>query len=161
MIWFLPIITIVLFYLFAILQNSFFIYFNLFGAVPNIIFILFFMLVFFSKKNSYYSAIFFAIIAGIFLDILSISGFGVSIILLILIGLSIKKIQALLKENKDSYPFGSFLIIFLTSLLTYNLLSQNLSISFNLMFFMEIFYSSALAIFGFFTCKKFCKHKNV
>jgi len=160
MIWFWPIITILLFYFFALLQSSFLIYFNLFGTVPNLIFILFFILVFFSEKDSYYRLFFCAIMAGTFLDIFSVSKFGISIILLTLIGLAVKKIQTLLKERDDNYPFAYFFSLFLGSLLAYNLLSQNISINFNQRFFTEIVYSSVIAILGFFIYKKFCGLKN-
>ena len=159
--WIKYLLIIILFYLFAILQTSFFIYFTLFGSVPNLIFILFFILIFFSNKNSYYSAIFFAILAGLFLDIFSVSNLGISIIVLTAIGLIVKKILSLLKEQNEDYPFVYFFVLFLSSLIIYNLLLQNFTIRLNLTFLPEIIYNSIIAILGFWICKKFCKQNNV
>jgi len=172
MIWFWPIITIFLFYFFALLQSSFFIYFNLFGAIPNLIFTLFFILVFFSKKDSYYITIFYAILAGLFLDIFSVSQLGISIILLMIIGVLIKKMQSSLNEKPDNYPFVYFLSLFLVSFLAYCLMLKAslyflnpgfAVITLNYKFLAEIIYSLFFAVIGFYIGKKFIKQntKNV
>jgi cell shape-determining protein MreD len=159
MIWFWSIIIFPLFYFFAILQTSFLIYFNLFGSIPNLIFVLFFISIFYTPKNNYYFIIFVGLLAGIFLDIISISQFGISIILLIIIGLLIKKIQFLLKDNDNGYSLFYFLVIFLGSLLIYNLVLQNLSINL-INSLIELVYSSVFAIFGFFIVKKVLKNRK-
>jgi len=169
MVWFFPIIAIILFYLLALLQNSFFIYFNLFGAIPNFIFVLFFIFVFFSKKNSYYSAIFYAILAGFFLDVFSSVNLGISVALLIIIGLLIKKIQSSLNEKENNYPFIYFLSLFLISILVYYLslkaclfflIPNIINIAIDQKLFAEIIYSLFFAIIGFLVCKKFTKQKT-
>ena len=169
MVWFFPIIAIILFYLLALLQNSFFIYFNLFGAIPNFIFVLFFIFVFFSKKNSYYSAIFYAILAGFFLDVFSSVNLGISVALLIIIGLLIKKIQSSLNEKENNYPFIYFLSLFLISILVYYLslkaclfflIPNIINIAIDQKLFAEIIYSLFFAIIGFSVCKKFTKQKT-
>jgi rod shape-determining protein MreD len=159
MIWFWDIIIIFLFYLFAILQTSFFIYFNLFGVVPNLVFILFFLIVFFSKKNNYYSTIFFGVLAGILLDIFSVNTLGISVIFLLIIGPVVKKIQSMLKETENNYQPVYFIVLFLCSLLAYNLLSQGLTIKLNSKLLMEIIYSFVIALIGFFICDKFSNKK--
>lgn len=151
--WFWTLIVISFFYFFAVLQNSFFIHFNLFGAVPNLIFIFFFLLVFFEQRNKSPRIVFFAITAGLLLDIFSTAYFGVSIILLIAIGLLVKKIQSLLKEAQDKYPIVYFTPLFLASLIVYDLL--RFPFNFGFIFFARILYSLFIALFGFYIFKKF------
>src|ERR1035437_4047733 len=117
---------ILIFYLFALLQNSFFAQFNLFGAVPNLVFIFFFLLVFFEKPNTYlpgnYQIIFLALIAGIFLDFLSFTYLGSSIMLLLGIGFSVKGVQSMLSNRDNDRPFFYFLPLFIIFFLVYQLL---------------------------------------
>jgi rod shape-determining protein MreD len=163
-----PVFTIILFYFFALLQNSFFVYFNFFGAVPNFLFVLFFIYIFFSKKEDYLKTILIAILAGFFLDILSVNKIGVSVVFLIIISLIIKKIKSLLKDQEDNYPFGHFVVLFLISFILYYFSLEAffyltakyvfVSIDFKLLF--EILYSLFFAIIGYFVGKKFVK-KNV
>ncbi len=129
--WQKPVIIILLFYFFVLLQNSFFTHFNLFGAIPNLVFILFFLLVFFEGRSkgflahseTNYQVFFIAAIAGIFLDIFSYTYIGPSIVILIMVGFLLKKIQSLLKNKEDKNPFVYFLPLFLVSLLLYGILS--------------------------------------
>jgi len=111
-----------LFYIFALLQNSFLTHFNLFGAIPNLVFILFFSLVFFDKKDNNYQVILYAVLAGIFLDVFSYTYLGPSIIILLIIGFLLKGIQMSLKSTEDKHPFVYFLPLFLIFLLAYNFL---------------------------------------
>ena len=168
--WFKYLIIILLLYFFALLQNSFFAHFNLFGAVPNLVFVFFFLLVFFEKPDKNLRVIFYAIIAGLFLDVFSCAYLGASIILLIIIGFLIKKIQSLLKEKKDKHPFVYFLSLFLISLAIYDLLMQAclyflslpyLNMSFGIYFFGRMVYSLLFAIAGFHVYKKIVKKDNV
>lgn len=161
--WQKTLIIIILFYFFALLQNSFFIHFNLFGAVPNLVFILFFLLVFFEKKNHNYPVILWAIVAGLFLDIFSDASFGVSIVLLIIIGLLIKKAQELLKNREDNRPFAYFWPLFTVFFVLYESLlmiyvrffdSSHALINFNLSFLSGVIYSLVFGIIGFFIIKK-------
>jgi hypothetical protein len=119
-------VIIFLFYFFALLQNSFLIYFDLFGAIPNLVFILFFLLVFFEKKNKVgqtynnYIVVSIAILAGTFSDIFSYVYLGISIIILMIIGITLKNIQLALMNTEENYPFIYFLPLFIISLLVYN-----------------------------------------
>jgi len=110
-----------LFYIFALLQSSFFTHFNLFGVVPNLVFALFFSISFFEKNDNYFQVIVYAAIAGFFLDIFSFPYVGPSFAFLIIIGILLKKIQSLLKEKENNYPFAYFLPLFVIFLLIYNL----------------------------------------
>ena len=164
--WWKTLIIILLFYFFAILQNSFFAHFSLFGAVPNLIFILFFLIIFFQKNISYYWVIFYSVVSGLFLDIFSYTYFGVSVIILLAIGFLIKKIQLLLKEKKDEYPLNYFLSLFFGAFISYNLLlliyllffdPTHAVINFGWVFFDGIVYNLFFAVIGFYICKKFIK----
>lgn len=150
-------IIIFLFFVLFLLQNSFLPYFNVVGAVPNLIFILFFILTFFEKPNDYYKedqsflldsklwrteGFFTVIIAGFFLDIFSppTDGFyfGLSMIALLIIYLIIKIIMHFLRDlpaqtgMQDRYLIFYFLSIFLFSFFIYNIYSHLLFSSFNL-----------------------------
>lgn len=151
--WYKPIVITVLFYLFAIMQNSFFAHFSLFGTVPNLVFIFFFTLIFFIGKNNYFQIIFIAIIAGLLLDIFSNMHFGTSIILLLVIGLAFKKIQSILQVKKSNdFPFVYFLALFSAMLIIYDL--ALFRASFNLIFLAEIAYNIIFATFAFHAYKK-------
>jgi len=169
MIWFWAIITIILFYFFALLQSSFFIYFSLFGAIPNFVFILFFLLTFFCSENNYYKTIFIAILAGLTIDIFYASQIGISIVLLIIIGFLITKTQSSLKKTDDDYPFIPFFALFLTSFLAYCLLFKiclyfinpgYTIVVFSPKLLAEILYSSFFAILAFFIYKKLSRQKT-
>lgn len=159
-----PIIAI-LFYLFAVLQNSFFAHFSLFGAVPNLVLIFFISFVFLEQKNSYYPVIFYAICAGLFLDFFSYTYFGVSMILLLALGLLIKKTQTLLQEKRDNkFPLMYFLPLFTVSLLIYDLLFsifinsfrfEQILLNFNLSYAVEVIHNLLIAFVVFYILKKF------
>ncbi len=120
--WRKYLLIIFLFCFFALLQNSFFTYFNLFGGVPNLIFALFFLLIFFANQNSAIQVVLWAVVAGFFLDIFSYSFIAPSIILLVVLGLIIKKIQSTLKTRDDNYPAVYYVPLFVFSFLAYALI---------------------------------------
>jgi len=162
------IITILLFYFFAILQSSFLVHFNLFGAVLNLVFIFFFLNVFFAPKKIGYEIILYAVVAGIFSDIFSYAFFGLSSVLLVIIAYFSKKMQTSLKEKHDKYPFIHFLPLFSAWFVVYELLmmmyfrfadSSHTAIIFNLGFLFEILYNAIAASLGFYIFKwqKFIK----
>ena len=161
--WLKSIFIIILFYFFAVLQNSFFAHFSLFGAVPNLVFIFFFLLIFFQKNNGYRNIFLYSIFAGLFLDIFSYTYLGVSVILLLLIGLIIKKVKSLLQENKDNeFPFIYFLPLFIISLILYDSLLIIFVAKFNLMlaltsfnrgFIAEVIYNLVISCLAFYLYK--------
>jgi len=146
MMWVIFLVEIAVFYLLALLQNSFFIHFSLAGATPNLILALFLTLLFFGKKNNFY-LFFLAVLAGIFLDIFSAGYLGVSIIILFAVGFLAKKAQISLKEGEDNYSFLFFILIFVVAQVLYNLALQH---SFN-----GLVWSVLCASFLFFLIKKF------
>lgn len=122
--WAKYLIIVILFYFFAVLQNSFFVHLNLLGTTPNFVFIFFLLLVFFSARGGPafgWEEIFYAITAGLFLDVFSSAHLGASVVMLIIIGFLTKKICLLLSEKNDKYPFAYFLSLFFISFIIYNL----------------------------------------
>jgi rod shape-determining protein MreD len=161
--WQKTLVIILLFYIFALLQSSFFSHFVLFGAVPNLIFIFFFLLAFFVKKDRNYQIIYLAAMAGILLDISFFAYLGPSIIILMFIGFLLKKTQSLLKNRQDNYPFVYFLPLFLIFFVVYEALimvylhffdSSHALIAFDTRFVSGIVYSSVFASVLFYIHKK-------
>jgi rod shape-determining protein MreD len=145
------------------LQSSFLVHFNLFGAVPNLVFILFFLTIFFTKERINYTTIIYAVVAGLFLDIFSYTPLGLSIVLLLIISYLEKNIQNYLKEGKDNYPLTYFLPIFLIFFVLYNILvmiflrfidSSRIAINFGPSFLGAIIYNLFFATIGFWVFKK-------
>jgi rod shape-determining protein MreD len=167
--WKKLLIIVFLFYLFILLQNSFLAHFDIFGVSPNLVFVLFFLLVFFEKKDKTYRAIFLAITAGLFLDIFSFTCLGPSIIVLIIIALLLKKAQSMLKNREDTYPFVYFLPLFIIFFLVYDLLlgltfyffdPNKIIISFGTETIFAVIYNSLVASSFFYIYKKFFKTAN-
>ncbi len=173
-------IIILSFFILALLQNSFLPYFNIMGVVPNLIFILFFILIFFSVRekvednfNQYYDGFFISIFAGFFLDIFSSiylpdgrQVLGISIIYLLIVYLLVKISMYFLRERQDKYLIFYFLSIFLFSFFIYNiflnLLSNNFSLAldFNRAIFISFLYNLILAYSGFYIHKFIRQEKN-
>lgn len=166
--WQKVLVIILLFYFFALLQNSFLPYFNLFGAVPNLVFIFFSLIIFFEDRpkgfQTNYQIIFWAVTAGFFLDILSYTYIGPSTVLLIAIGFTLKKLQSLLKNRDDNYPLIYFLPLSIGLLLTYNLLMglylyfldpNKITIAFGLGTLFMVIYNLLAASAFFYLYKKF------
>lgn len=162
--WLKTIIVIFLFYLFAVLQNSFFTHFNLFGIFPNFVFILFFLLIFFEKKNDYYKIIAWSVIAGLILDIFSYTYFGASVILFLFISFLAKRAQSLLKERNEAKPLFYFLPLFLVCFLVYEILlalhlrfidPSHTAIFFDWRVILEMVYNLIFAAIFFLVYKKF------
>ena len=120
--WIKYLIIFILFYILAILQNTFFVHFSLLGSIPNLVFAFFVVLTFFEQKSNHYQIIFYAISAGLFLDFFSYTYFGVSVVLLLFTGFFIKKAQSLLQEKRgNKFPLSYFLPLFLVSIIVYDL----------------------------------------
>jgi len=165
--WYKYIFIFFLFYIFAVLQNGFLVHFNLFGVVPNLVFILFFLLVFFSAQKGPawgWEIAFYAITAGFFLDIFSYTYFGASIVILVIVGFASKKIQSTLQEvSSNKFPLAYFLGLFLPSLIIYNVLFEIFLDKFNfakiiagvnLSLIAGVIYNLFIACIGFWIYKK-------
>ena len=120
--WYKYLIIAFSFYIFALLQSSFFPHFNLWGAAPNLVFIFFILLVFFENENRRFQILDYAFMAGLLLDIFSTTDIGVSVVLLAGLGLGVNWAQTLLFGGNDQRPFSYFMLLFFVSFLAYDLL---------------------------------------
>ncbi len=75
------IVSCLIFYLLALLQTSFFTYFNILGQTPNLILVFLFFLIFREKKHLTFILLN-TCMAGFFLDIFSNRHMGISILVL-------------------------------------------------------------------------------
>jgi hypothetical protein len=144
------------FLVFALLQQSFLPYFNFFGGTANLVFILFFVLIFFEDNSHYKQGFFLALMAGFFLDLISPFYFGASIISLIIVYFFKNGVDHFLKEWQSHYLIFYFIAIFSTSFLLYNGLlyafGKMLGISFSLdsTIFINLAYNTILACMLFY-----------
>ena len=160
--WFKYPIIIVLFLFLSILQNSFLQYFRI-GIGLDLVFIMFFILIFFEEKGSYDIGFWSSIIAGFFLDIFSLNYFGLSIIVLLVI-YSLEKLSVYLIRQRDykfsilsfTYLFlASFLLYIILSYFIYPLLGSRSEFSFNFGNLFGIIYNLVFAYIGFYAYRKF------
>lgn len=160
------------FYFLAILQNSFFSQFQLFGGSLNVIFILFFMFMFFSKRKHIglgAERIFYAVTAGLFLDIFLNLQFGVSIFSIFITAFLINKFQNSLQSKYDNFPVSYFVPIFVVSFSVYRFLVflfsnifniTSISFSIGWIFVADIIYNLIFSLVLFFLYKKYFMKKN-
>jgi len=166
--WISYIFLIPLFCIFALLQNSILAYFNIFGAYPNLVFVLFFTLIFFEGRDERDTGFWFAIIAGFSLDIFSSSYFGLSVISLAIIYFSKKFSKYFLKESTGEMTIFYFLPTFLIYFIVYNISMYLLSIAFGLQrdlasiteIIATLVLNSIVAMAGFYIYNLFVKQKN-
>lgn len=161
--WRRSLITIFIFFVLAILQTSFSSQFSLAGARLNLVFILFFTLIFFEKQNEYLKTIILAISAGILLDIFSVFYFGSSVAALLAVLFFDKKILHLLRDLPERYPISYFAPLFCLSFFVYKLFLEichclfNSFCTFDLLrtyFLIEITYNLLLAVVIFYIYRK-------
>ena len=158
--WVKFLIIALLFFFFSIFQNSFLPYFNIMGTSLNLVFILFFILIFFEDKYEYVQGFFLAIIAGFFLDTFLPFYFGIAIGSLLLIYFLKKLITHFLKESQDKYPIFYFIPLFSTCFIAYSTLLYVSSILLHLQFIfwanilMGLIYNLVFACAGFYIYKK-------
>ncbi len=137
--------------LFGILQISFLAHFNVKGSAPSLIFILYFLVVFFEEPKKYIQSIFSAVVAGFFLDAIFLSYFGETIAFLLIMVFVLKYIIFSLKKIKDKYPVAYFAPLFILFFVLYRLF---LTITLNKLFWVEVIYNLAFALFGFYIYKR-------
>jgi len=119
--WLKYITIVILFYVLGLVQNSFFAGLKLH---VDLIFLLFYLFVFFEKRNNYLAFIFFAFCAGIFKDIFSVEYIGLSSIIFLVIGFTVKQLQYVFNMRKDDDSLPNFLIFFIISFIIYEALSK-------------------------------------
>src|SRR3989344_5184309 len=153
-------IIIVLFFIFTLLQAGFLAYFAIAGQMINLIFILFFVLIFFLKPDDYIQGFLISTAAGFFLDLLLPSYFGISIFILLLIFFIQEASLHFLRQGQDKYPFFYFASLFSACFILYGALMYVSSLLFHFSahygsdILIGLVYNLLFASVGFFIYKK-------
>ena len=146
------------------LQASLLFHFNAIAYSLNLIFVLYYLIVFFQEPRKHKYGIFSAIVAGFFLDILSLSYLGTSIVSLLVIAFISKYILFSLKKPKGEYPISYFIPLFILSFFMSYLLTFAIDYFLHPIstapfirktLLMDITYNTIIAVFGFYIFKKF------
>jgi len=167
--WYKFLAIFLIFVVLALTQASFLTELSIHGAVPNLVFILFFLIIFFaSRRQISFEDFFWIIIAGFLLDIFTLSYLGFSIIFLLIITVALKWIVGSLSDREDKFPIVYFIPLFILALVFYAL-CFNLSVDFFNSFAVKfsitwqslifIIYNLIFAVAGFYILKKL-KFKN-
>ncbi len=150
------------FFLLAILQISFFSHFSILGQIPNLILSVLFLLVFFEKADETFllPGIFFA---GFFSDIFSSRLLGISILIL---GLDVLLMKKVLKNVKKQNVLV-FIFLFLLFAIFYQgllVVIDNIMNGFGFFslpeFFAQIGYTMFFTILQFILCLNFASQKS-
>ena len=154
--WLKQVIIAVLFIFFAILQASFFPYVAIAGAVPNLVFALFFVLIFFEPQQAYFEGFLAVLIAGLVQDIFLPPYFGISMGSLLIVYFLYKSIGHFLKGDQRKYLIFYFMIVFSLLFGAYNALLYGASVLLNFEFnigpatLTSLAYSLVFAAAGFY-----------
>jgi len=157
--WLKLVVLFLLFVFLATFQISFLVHFNIAGTTPNLIFILFFLIVFFSgrsKSTMNFKNIFLpSVFAGLFLDIFYFPYFGLAIVLLLVMAYILKYVLFLLKKTRNEYPVVYFIPLFVLFFIFFNIFLTTAMPCFNWVFLIEIMYNLIFALLGFYIFKTF------
>jgi len=162
-VWFKYPLIIVSLWLLSLAQHSFVSFVNIGVSTPDLVFILFFLLIFFDKTGQ---GVFTAVIAGLFSDVFLPSYFGISIVSLFFLYFLGQLINYFFEKRRSDYLIFYFITIFSLSFILYNLLLYLFSIIFNFDFNLSwgngvsLVYSLIIACLGFYFWIKFSKHKK-
>jgi len=152
-----------LFFIFALLQISFLPYIDMTLAMPNMVFILFSILIFFGRKEE---GFFTAAVAGFFSDLFLPSYFGISIISLLAIYFFQRFTNHFFTKDQNEYLIFHFIAIFSVSFIVYHVLLYAFSIIFHVEFhsawgvIISLIYNLMFATVGFYIYKKFIKKND-
>lgn len=108
------------FFILILLQESFFSRLAILGIPINFFLIFIFFLSFFEKEKS---ALIFAVLGGIVLDVFSFSAFGINILTLFLAVFLVKEVSKLLKKT-NVFVFLALFALFLLSFKLFSILSK-------------------------------------
>ena len=154
------VIIFLLFFIVSLLQVSFFPYFNILGASPDLVFILFFILIFSAQENENYDVLFFAITAGFFSDILLLSYFGLSMVSFLAAYCFKKLIVHFMKEARNKYLVFYFIPVFSACFVLHRFVLYVFSIflhfefNFGSTIFISLMYNLVFACIGFYAYRK-------
>ncbi len=94
---------------------------------PNLVFAFFFLLVFFEPRGRWFSVVSYGVIAGFFLDVFSYHYLGISVVLLLVIALLLKKSEDLLHRGNEEHPLLHFIVLFIASFIAFVVISNSIS----------------------------------
>ena len=140
----------------ALLQMSFVGYISIFGAVPNLLFIAFFIIIFLEKQDEYYRGFLEVITAGFLLDVVTASYFGIAITALLAVYLFKKAVFYFIRDIQDAYLILYFLPLFISSLLVYDAIVYGFSLlldfnmSFSWVWMVALWYNAIVATVMFY-----------
>lgn len=152
--WFKYPIILLLFLITALFQAGFLPYFSIMNVAPNLLFILFFIVVFLKAEKDYYYEFFLVITAGFFLDIFFNGRLGVSILSLFILYLAIQFTRHLLEEYQDEYFVGYYVLSFLVCFFAYGFLIQlllhplTIGMNVGIVTLVQILYNVTVALLG-------------
>ena len=158
--------AVLIFFILAVMQNSFFSHFAFFGSTPNLVFIFFILLVFFSGRHSSGEIIIYSFLGGFFADIYSYNFLGTSAILFMLSGFLAKKAQnsLLTASGETSFEYfapiyaGAFVFFLAISWALGNITNiKQVNLVFDMRFFALLIYNFLSAVAGYFIFKKSAK----
>ena len=161
-------LSVIMFVVFTVLQSSFFSHFSLFGAIPNLVFIFFVLLLFHGKKFDAKQA-FLAIFGGMCADFFSGVTLGTSSLIFLIIAFVVSKISESTLEKKWEKNIVFFLLFFSILNVVYLALfdiffawqeKNILMINFGKEFVFTIIYNLILSIAGFYLYKNVQKLQN-
>ena len=157
--WVKYLIIALLLFIAALLQASFFPYFAVAGAIPNLVFAIFFILIFFESKDGAAESLFTAVAAGFFLDMFLPSfiglGIGIFLIMYVVDKLAMNFFNRTGEDNLVFYFIGTFC----ASFVVYSALVYGASLLFGFEFLVgaptlvSLAYSLVFAIPGFYLAK--------
>lgn len=116
-------IVVALFFTLAVFQTSFLSHIAVGIFVPNLVFILFFAVIFFQNGMHWFWGVAYAVAAGLCIDLFSLAGnfpyIGPGIIACLASWTAILGLGYFLREHQDSYLIMYFCIVFLASFAAY------------------------------------------
>ncbi len=146
-------IIALLFFVFSLIQAAFLPFFSIMGQFPNLVFILFYLILFFDENEE---SFFWAVMAGFLLDISLPSFFGISIISLLILYLFKKVLHYFVKDIQGKYFIVYFIVLFSVNFLIYNCLIYIASLIFGFQFtvslalIVALIYNIAFLLPGFY-----------
>src|SRR3989344_5859260 len=158
-------IIIFLFLVVSIIQASFLPFFAFMGIVPNLIFALFFILIFFENKRTHNTiesfsiyhelasphGFFLAIIGGFFLDIFSLRYVGTSIFLALVIFFLAAAVMHFLRESREPRMIWSFIALFTACFMVYEVVLRSFAgLSIDSGIIVSLIYTMIFACIGFY-----------
>jgi hypothetical protein len=147
-------LTIILLAFFlTVLQIGFLPNYTFFGAVPNLVFILFFLVIFFSNERYNVFQALYSVFFGFLIEMTSGSFefVGLFVVLLFFMGFILKKMQRSFISGYDRFPVEQFVFLFLFFCAIFEFMFAEFNLS--RIFWLNIFCDCILSSIGFYIFK--------